>query len=160
MNKYCKNCYELAEKLKQKEQECNTLKSQLDFAVRQKERFEQQCEALKSEGFTRESLITEQENEIDELRQECEELKKENQELRNSLSDSLMFRFTSQDKEVDRYRKALEEIELTIKNLEKGDILTFPDFTLQENATMIINQCNQGYRDILDIIQKVKQVKN
>lgn len=56
----------------------------------------------------------------------------------------------------NRYRKALEEIELTIKNLEKGDILTFPDFTLQENATMIINQCNQGYRDILDIINKAK----
>lgn len=56
----------------------------------------------------------------------------------------------------DRYRKALVEIELTIKNLEKGDILTFPDFTLQENATMIINQCNQGYRDILDIISRAK----
>ena len=58
--------------------------------------------------------------------------------------------------ECEKYIKALEEIELTIKNLEKDDILTFPDFTLQENATIIINQCNQGYRDILDIINKVK----
>ena len=46
---------------------------------------------------------------------ECEELKEENQELRNSLSGSLMFRFTSQDKEVARYRKALEEIEEYVK---------------------------------------------
>lgn len=49
--------------------------------------------------------------------QECEELKEENQELRNSLSGSLMFRFTSQDKEVARYRKALEEIEKVINNI-------------------------------------------
>lgn len=87
MNEYCKNCFELAEKLTKKKRECNTLKSQLDFAVRQKERFEQQCEALKSEGFTRESLITEQENEIDELRQECEELKTENEELNNRMAE-------------------------------------------------------------------------
>lgn len=187
MNKYCKNCYELAEKLKQKEQECNTLKSQLDFAVRQKERFEQQCEALKSEGFTRESLITEQENEIDELRQECKELKKANQHIdanrqrkgsklkrieelisacETGYTDEFIQKIygiiqepepTINDYSItDRYRKALVEIELTIKNLEKGDILTFPDFTLQENATMIINQCNQGYRDILDIISRAK----
>lgn len=32
-------------------------------------------EALRSEAFTRESLITEQEEEIDELKKECEELK-------------------------------------------------------------------------------------
>lgn len=64
MSEYCKNCFELAEKLTKKERECNTLKSQLDFAVQQKECFEQLCEALKSEGFTRESLITEQEDEL------------------------------------------------------------------------------------------------
>lgn len=42
--------------------------------------------------------------------QECEELLKENQQLRNSLSDSLMFKFTGQENETNRYRKALEEI--------------------------------------------------
>lgn len=88
--------------------------------------------------------------------QECEELKEE-------LNGSEKWRVKAEnlneklDIKNTRYRKALEEIELTIKNLEKGDILTFPDFTLQENATMIINQCNQGYRDILDIINKAKE---
>ena len=43
--------------------------------------------------------------------QECEELLKENQQLRNSLSDSLMFKFTAQENEINRYRKALEEVE-------------------------------------------------
>ena len=48
--------------------------------------------------------------------QECEELLKENQQLRNSLSDSLMFKFTGQENETNRYRKALEEIEGYIKD--------------------------------------------
>ena len=48
---------------------------------------------------------------VDILKQECEELLKENQQLRNSLSDSLMFKFTGQENETNRYRKALEEIE-------------------------------------------------
>lgn len=106
MSEYCKNCFELAEKLAKKEQE-------------------------------------------------CKELKKENQELEHerlcARNDYLCERQVT-----NHYRKALEEIELTIKNLEKDDILTFPDFTLQENATIIMNQCNQGYRDIFDIINKVK----
>ena len=93
-------------------------------------------------------------NHIEELKQlarktqECEELKEENQELRNSLSGSLMFRFTSQDKEVARYRKALEGIEelaCCIKNFNFGydelgigqDIIAYAD-------------------DILDIINKAK----
>lgn len=84
--------------------------------------------------------------------QECEELKNE--------LDLYKTWYRAKHDDVKNllgcYRKALEEIELTIKNLEKGDILTFPDFTLQENTTMIINQCNQGYRDILDIINKAK----
>ena len=55
------------------------------------------------------------------IKKECEELKEENQELRNSLSGSLMFRFISQDKEVARYRKALEEIEEIVKDWYKNE---------------------------------------
>ena len=51
---------------------------------------------------------------------------------------------------------ALEEIDRVIKNLEKQDILTFPDFPLQENYKVIMKQCNRGYIDILDIINKAK----
>ena len=56
----------------------------------------------------------------------------------------------------DRYRKALEEIEECINNLKKQDILTFPDFSLQENCKVIMKQCNEGYRQILNIINKAK----
>lgn len=57
----------------------------------------------------------------------------------------------------DRYRKALEEIEECINNLKKQDILTFPDFSLQENCKVIMRQCNEGYRQILGIINKAKE---
>lgn len=80
----------------------------------------QECEALKSESFTMNSLIIEQEEEI------------------------------------DRYRKVLEKIEECINNLKKQDILTFPDFSLQENCKVIMGQCNEGYRQILNIINKAK----
>lgn len=106
MSEYCKNCFELAEKLAKKEQE-------------------------------------------------CEELKEKNKVLQKLVSE-LEYSVQVGIELDDRYFKALKEIELTIKNLEKDDILTFPDFTLQENATIIMNQCNQGYRDIFDIINKVK----
>ena len=69
--------------------------------------------------------------------QECEKLLKENQQLRNSLSDSLMFKFTGQENETNRYCKALEEIEEYIKE-EEWSLL---DYVI---------------RDINDIINKAK----
>lgn len=70
--------------------------------------------------------------------QECEELLKENQQLRNSLSDSLMFKFTSQENETDGYRKALKEIEEYCNN-----VLSFTAVRTTES-------------DILNIINKAK----
>lgn len=61
---------------------------------------------------------------------------------------------------IDGYRKALEEIEVVINNLEKQDILTFPDFSLQENYKIIMKQCNEGYRQILNLISKAKGEEN
>ena len=75
--------------------------------------------------------------------QECEELLKENQQLRNSLSDSLMFKFTGQENETNRYRKALEEIEKVC--LE--DTRTFADGTQVRYDSL---------DEILDIINKAK----
>lgn len=109
MSEYCKNCFELAEKLTKKERECNTSKSQLDFAVQQKECFEQLCEALKSEGFTRESLITEQENEIDELRQECEELKRQHQADKGLITSTGKMNYQL-IQEYDKLKTVLAEI--------------------------------------------------
>lgn len=73
---------------------------------------------------------------------ENEELLKENQQLRNSLSDSLMFKFTGQENETNRYRKALEEIEEYINN--QG---------IDNKWNMRIQRFRSG---ILDIINKAK----
>lgn len=77
---------------------------------------EQECEALKSERFTRESLITEQENEIDELRQECEELNKLVEQAKDA---PICFQCEQEARirqEKEKFKKALEEIEEVIKS--------------------------------------------
>lgn len=79
--------------------------------------------------------------------QECEELLKENQQLRNSLSDSLMFKFTGQENETNRYRKALEEIEAATK------------INCEEICGRKFENCNDTSCfsvNILDIINKAK----
>ena len=65
------------------------------------------------------AFVKEWNDELVHKTQECEKLLKENQQLRNSLSDSLMFKFTGQENETNRYRKALEEIEGLVKNFCK-----------------------------------------
>ena len=87
------------------------------FKQLQKEKFEnlnnrQMVESAENLIYENSELI----KNLEEKKQECEELKEENQQLRNNLSDSLMFRFTSQDKQINRYREALEEIEEYINN--------------------------------------------
>ena len=112
---------ELYKNLKEKEQECEQIK--------------EKYEALKLENQEGYEIVA-------ELKQECEELKEENQQLRNNLSDSLMFRFTSQDKQINRYRKALEEI--------KEYIYNNTDFDVNDS----IQSKTAGY-DILQIIKDV-----
>ena len=80
--------------------------------------------------------------------QECEKLLKENQQLRNSLSDSLMFKFTGQENETNRYRKALEELEelaCCIKDFNFG----YDELGIGQDIIAYAN-------DILDIINKTK----
>lgn len=80
---------------------------------------------------------------------ENEELLKENQQLRNSLSDSLMFKFTGQENETDRYRKALDEIEKELKE----DIYC----ESQECGCDDFEECLRCTKNkILDIINKAK----
>lgn len=86
--------------------------------------------------------------------QECEELK---ERLKTQIDLSIRY---VPEKVLNRYRKVLEDIEVVINNLEKQDILTFPDFSLQENYKIIMKQCNEGYRQILDIISKAKGEEN
>ena len=81
---------------------------------------------------------------VDILKQECEELLKENQQLRNSLSDSLMFKFTGQENETNRYRKALDEIEGIVKDWYKNEWSCY----------MCRKNMDKKLEDILDIINK------
>ena len=82
--------------------------------------------------------------------QECEELLKENQQLRNSLSNSLMFKFTSQENETNRYREALEEIEEVIKTPCAEDCVYYE-----------LSRCYDCIKtSILDIINKAKAGNN
>ena len=105
------------------------------FKQLQKEKFEnlnnrQMVESAENLIYENSELI----KNLEEKKQECEELLKENQQLRNSLSDSLMFKFTGQENETNRYRKALDDIQkIALRYVEA-----------------------QGRYDILDIINKAK----
>ena len=98
------------------------------------------------EGLLRE--ITKQNKQLEHKTQECEELKLKCLGNRND--------YLCERQVTKRYRNALEEIEKCINNLKKQDILTFPDFSLQKNCKVIMKQCNEGYRQILDVISKAK----
>ena len=101
-------------KLIEKEKVLEEYKQSLD----EKNKFLQDLGISASGEFKRiKFYIEDLKNKYNEKVEECEELKEENQQLRNNLSDSLMFRFTSQDKQINRYLKALEEIEKVINNI-------------------------------------------
>ena len=72
--------------------------------------------------------------------QECEELLKENQQLRNSLSDSLMFKFTGQENETNRYLEALEIIEGMLQVIVESNKV----YPLQSNLYKILDIINKA----------------
>ena len=102
--------------------------------------------------------------------QECEILKEEKAEIKKYLgisSKTILERLVElQERRVElsekniSYEQALDEIVGIIKKLKKEDILTFPDFSREENYKMIMGQCNSGYIEILDIINKTKDGNN
>lgn len=75
------------------------------------------------------------------LHNEIDKIKQENDELRKSLSDSLLFKFQSQDKEVDKYKNALNEIEEIVKEYSPLVVAT-PLYKID------------------NILQKIKEVKS
>ncbi len=56
-----------------------------------------------------------------------------------------------------KYKQALDEIEKIINKMRGKVILTFPDLTQEENLKGVMEQCNSGYADILNIINKSKE---
>ena len=97
---------------------------------------------------------------------ECEELKKEKAEIKKYFgidSKTILERLEELQERRDElseknisYEQALDSIVATIKDLENENIVTFPDFSLKENCKIIMGQCNKGYVDILNIINKAK----
>lgn len=81
MSNYCKNCYELTGKLQAKEQECETLASQLDFEVQKKECLEQECEELKRKV---ELMMDCSDCKVDEYKKDLEEIEKVINNILNS----------------------------------------------------------------------------
>ena len=75
--------------------------------------------------------------------QECEKLLKENQQLRNSLSDSLMFKFTGQENETNRYCKALEEIEKIVS----GNYEILDPLAKQQISSIVNKAKGEGNED-------------
>ena len=154
---FCKdnpNCY--YKQLKHKEQECETLASQLDFEVQKKECLEQECERWKSNFNGKVSAIEELLQQLDKLKAENKELKKKLRELelKNTTFQNRYQQLDGATIELNRYRKALEEIENIIQKQGSETILTFPDLPKEGNYKFVMTQCNQGYTDILDIINK------
>ena len=118
-------------------QECDTLKSQLDFEVQQKEGFEQKCEqlqekyeALKLENQEGYEIVAELKHECEELQEKCEELKEDRYNLNME-----MYVF-------ERYRKALDEIEEYIKE-EEWSLLEY----IIRDINNIINKAKDGKND-------------
>ena len=62
-----------------------------------------------------------------------------------------------EDKEVKILKKVLNDIKEVVNKLEGMKILTFPDLPLEKNVRAIMRQCNSGYIEILQIINKIKE---
>lgn len=157
----------LVDKYKAKEQECEELKRYKNLFIKAKEIYTRTSK-------TNKQLINENEDlkdtikkftcqsecyknkETKKYKQECEELKEELKMNQNFVRDGSI-ESTALCKILEKYKQALDEIENVIKSLENENILTFPDLSLQDNVKAIMGQCNSGYKDILDIINKAKE---
>ena len=104
--------------------------------------------------------------------QECEELKDKNTKLEKKLelipcaNEALQIGYTAYKKQTeyllgicDRYRKALEEIEEIVKGMRSVFIEEI-SITAGQLNDRIYRESTARFRQILDIINKVKEGKN
>jgi hypothetical protein len=91
--------------------------------------------------------------------QECEELKEKLRECRIGIKD-ISIESTEICKISEKYKRVLDEIRKIIVKMSTKTILTFPDFTREENLKGVMKQCCSGYIEILNIINKAKAVNN
>lgn len=99
---------------------------------------------------------------IDKLRakeQECEEYKKKFSRFFN-IDNQECWDIAFLNKEKAKYKQALDEIRKIIVKMQTKTILTFPDFTREENLKGVMKQCYSGYIEILNIINEAKGENN
>lgn len=160
--------YEIVDELKH---ECEELKERASIAednfacevqarlYHQNEwlKFSKECEKLKKQLKTSEKwrINAESLNEkldikntryrkaLEELREECEEHRNNAESYCASYQSSCVVNAKITDIAF-KYKQALNEILNIIKDLENTDILTFPDFSTEENYKMIMKQWLQS----------------
>ena len=140
MSEYCKNCYELAEQLKRKEQECKELKEKLErqkgYTVTYKSYIYEEKKQLKKQLQSKEQKLekikilakkdkelAKRYGEVDTLArvvlqiiegEENKKLKQECEELKQWKEDAenlFKTQTDNADKIINRYKQALDEIE-------------------------------------------------
>ena len=127
-----------------KEQECETLASQLDFEVQKKERLEQECEELKRQHQSDKGLITETGKINYQLLQEYDKLKAENEELKKKCN-IYTCGICGNKEDCNKLYKTLTEI----KEIAESQIKA------EENNRYKTN----GYIVALGILQKISEVE-
>ena len=168
------NCY--YKQLKAKEQECETLASQLDFEVQKKECLEQECERLKKiineaknskldlkSFLVGEAVQNEYEQQLDQLKAENEELKEEQNKKRDHyfiisnenarLQDEKARLGYKLNSEIQKLKQTLTEI----KEIAERD----KEFCIKCNGNKEIDcvECIEGGRALLanEILQKISE---
>ena len=131
--------YKLLQQLQAKEQECETLASQLDFEVQKKECLEQECEELKSQIETYSKML-----DSTEFRVALTDVRTGEREVWRKLGSK-----------ADRYRKALEEIEeVCLQDRAIKDVCLVSTCFKRDRVVYDIQE------EILDIIDKAKGKSN
>ena len=143
----------LGEQLKAKEQECETLASQLDFEIQKKECLEQECERSLKRISDLEERIINHSNEIEEYCSRLADKNKECEELKEYIQANKATGICETCTHIalienDRYRKALEEINGLIQS-------TLDDFE-EDSIDQQLEFSKQIGMNILDIINKAK----
>ena len=105
-------------------------------------------EKMTGQEIEENTLINRWVNEYMKEKEKREQLEKD-YKLLNEKCDSLQWYY-------DKLNKALNEIIEVIKKMNGEPIITIPDFSKEENYKLIMKQCNEGYVEILNIINKAK----
>lgn len=127
-----------------------TYKEQLARKTQEYEQIKEKYEALKLENQEGYEIVA-------ELKHECEELKEKYEEIKEDRYNLNMEMYT-----FDRYRKALEEIEVTAnKAVDLPCVFSCDCNNCAEKPTKNGDTCIQGaIFKIADIIKKVKKLSN